>query len=251
MPRFFVSPEQKKDNMITIKGPDVVHISRVLRLGPGDFITLLDGRGKAYEAVITDLAGTGEITCSIREEKELAAPAVRITLVQGIPKGDKMDLVIEKGTELGVSRFIPLTCRRSVVRLSGGSSAKKLERWRRIAMESAKQCRRPDIPEVSEPAGWDEVFSSLPADTFGLLPWEEEKSLTLKDVLKESPPGTDICVFIGPEGGFDPGEVETARSRGVRPVSLGSQILRAETAGMAVATMILYEWGDLGGKSDG
>lgn len=251
MSRFFVSPQQIEDGHVYITGTDVVHISRVLRLGPGAPLTVLDGRGKAYEAVIEQV-GTNEIVCCIRKEFDAAtAPPIKITLVQGIPKGNKMDLIIEKGTELGVSRFIPLTCRRAVVKLEDGRSVKKLERWQRIAMESAKQCRRPDIPEVSEPADWGKVLSGMPPHAAGLIPWEEEDSQTLKDFLEGSPPGEEIYVFIGPEGGFDPGEVEMARERGICPVSLGSRILRTETAGIAVVTMVLYQWGDLGGKRDG
>lgn len=248
MPRFFVSPDQIKEGHIHITGPDVNHISRVLRLGAGDILTVLDGRGKSYEAVIEKPAGDG-IVCAVRKVTVLGdAPLLKVTLVQGIPKGDKMDLIVQKGTELGVSRIIPLICQRVVVKLEGEKSGKRRERWQRIALEAAKQCRRPDVPEVCEPTEWDRVLAGLTPEVAALIPWEEENVLSLKEVLMRNTPKQEVCVFIGPEGGFTPPEVERARERGVCPVTLGPRILRTETAGLAVLSMILYQWGDLGGK---
>lgn len=251
MPRFFIAPEKINDGRVYITGPDVNHIVRVLRLGAGDGITVLDGRGMAYEAVI-ERTGREEVVCAIKKEYPAeGTPPLRITLVQGIPKGDKMDLVIQKGTELGVSRVIPLICRRAVVKLEGDKSERRKERWQRIALEAAKQCRRPDVPEVSEPAGWDRVLADLPPEAMAIIPWEEESIKSLKSVLQENDKREEIFVFIGPEGGFTPAEVERAREAGVRPVTLGPRILRTETAGLAVLTMILYQWGDLGGCPGG
>lgn len=248
MPRFFVSPEQVKDDYIIITGPDVNHIARVLRLGAGDCLTVLDGRGTLYEAVIKR-AGKDEVLCAIEKRSKVkSTPSLRLTLVQGIPKGDKMDLIVQKGAELGVSRVIPLISQRVVVKLEGDKSGKKRERWQRIALEAAKQCRRPDVPEVAEPAGWDRVLANLPGEVLALMPWEEENALSLREVLMGNTPQEDVFVFIGPEGGFTADEVEQARARGVRPVTLGPRILRTETAGLAVLTMILYQWGDLGGQ---
>lgn len=250
MPRFFVSPDQIKDNLIQITGPDVNHITRVLRLGPGDGLTVLDGRGGVYQAVIESL-GKNQVLCSVAKELPApGAPPLRITLVQGIPKGDKMDLIVQKGTELGVSRVIPLICLRSVVKLGKEKTSKRRERWQRIALEAAKQCRRPDIPDITEPAEWEQVLAGLNPQALALIPWEEESAETMKNVLQGNPPG-EVHVFIGPEGGFTPAEVETARARGVRPVTLGPRILRTETAGLAVLSMILYQWGDLGGGAVG
>ncbi|BAF59062.1 MAG: 16S rRNA (uracil(1498)-N(3))-methyltransferase [Pelotomaculum sp.] len=248
MPRFFVSPEQIKDGRIIITGPDVVHITRVLRLGRGDCLTVLDGRGRSYEAVI-EKAGAAEVVCVAGSVTAAGGlPAVKVTLVQGIPRGDKMDFIVQKGTELGMHRLIPLICRRSVVKLEGDKSFRRLERWRRIALEASKQCRRPDVPEVDAPAGWDRVLAGMPPEAAALIPWEEEDGETLKDFLRRSLPKEEVYVFIGPEGGFDPGEVDKARAVGVRPVTLGPRILRTETAGLAVLVMVLYQWGDLGGN---
>ncbi|HOV79699.1 MAG TPA: 16S rRNA (uracil(1498)-N(3))-methyltransferase [Bacillota bacterium] len=251
MTRFFVKPEQIKEGRVYIEGPDVLHITGALRLGAGDRITVLDGLGKSYGAVI-EQPGRNKIVCRIESEsKAEGAPPVKVVLVQGIPKGDKMDLIIQKGTELGVSRFVPLMCRRAVVKLENERSARKRERWQRIALESAKQCRRPDVPEVDEPAGLERVLAGMPLHAAGVIAWEEENAVSLRAVLEEPSPDGEIYVFIGPEGGFEPSEVEMARARGVRPVTLGNRVLRTETAGIAVLTMILFKWGDLGGKTDG
>ncbi|RJQ31232.1 MAG: 16S rRNA (uracil(1498)-N(3))-methyltransferase [Peptococcaceae bacterium] len=247
MPRFFVSPAQIKDKSVIVTGPDVLHITRVLRLRAGDLITILDGRGGIYEAVIERATGQ-EVYCAIKSKLVSDdAPALRVTVVQGLPKGDKMDLIIQKGTELGVSRIVTLRCERSVINLGGIRSARRVARWRRIAQEAAKQSCRLDIPEVLEPAGWPEVLDSLPAGSMALMLWEEEQVVTLQTVLREEPAPGEVYVFIGPEGGFTPDEVERARLRGIRTVSLGRRILRTETAGMAALAMILYQWGDLGG----
>ncbi len=247
-PRVFVSPEQIKDGLVSITGTEAGHLSRVLRLGAGDIINILDGRGYSYEAAI-EFARKGEIVCRIVADLPApSAPPLKATLVQGLPKGDKMDFIIQKGTELGVSRVIPLMCRRTVVRLEGGSGGKKRERWQRIACEAAGQCGRPDIPVVDEPLDWGRALALLPENTPALIPWEEEHSLSLKDFLRENTISKEIFVFIGPEGGFDSEEVELAMEHGARPVTLGPRILRTETAGLAVLTMILYQWGDLGGE---
>ncbi len=246
-PRLFVSPERIANGCVSITGPDVIHISRVLRLKAGDVLTVLDGLGKSYEAVIRT-SGRDEIVCAIN--KELPASVlqrVKVTLAQGIPKGDKMDMIIQKGTELGVSRVIPLICKRSMVKLEGEKLARRRDRWQRIALESAKQCRRQDIPVVSEPAGLEQVLANLPGEAMALISWEEEKSNALKDVLCQNAVKEEVYVFIGPEGGFAFDEVDQAVARGVCPVTLGPRILRAETAALAVLIMILYQWTDLGG----
>ena len=240
-------------NLVRFHLPDgsgCVHITRVLRLCRGDRILVLDGRGKSYQAVIED-AGRTRVICAVTGEIPVfSSPGPRLTLVQGLPKGDKMDLIVEKSTELGISRIIPLVCERTVLKLEGDKLSRRRERWLRIAREASKQCRRPDVPEVDLPGGWDQALRDLDRAT-ALIPWEEENVLTLKSFLRENKPREQVYVFIGPEGGFTPREVERARSHGVRPVTLGPRILRTETAGLAVVAMILYQWGDLGGRSDG
>lgn len=251
MPRFFVSPEQVRSGRVTITGPDVIHIVKVLRLGPGDTLTVLDGRGKVYEAVIVQ-TGREAVICAVVSESYAGGPSpVRITLVQGLPKGDKMDLIVQKATELGVYRLIPLVCERSVVKLTGDKPHRRRERWQRIAIEAAKQCRRPDVPEVLPPTQWEDILAGIPDNTTAVIPWEEENLESLKKFLGEGGSRGDFYVFIGPEGGFTLAEIELARSHGIRPVTLGPRILRTETAGLVVLSIILYQFGDLGGELDG
>ena len=188
------------------------------------------------------------------EKTVVDEPGLRLTLVQGLPKGDKMDFIIQKATELGVNRIIPLACERAVVKLTGDKQQRRLDRWQRIALEAAKQCRRPDIPEVAALATWEDVLAGMGKNTTALLPWEMENTTSLKKALidcENLDSVIDLYVFIGPEGGFTAAEVSLACSHGVRPVTLGPRILRTETAGLAVLTMILYQFGELGGQMDG
>lgn len=252
MSRFFVEPSQIKKGFVTITGADVVHIRRVLRLGIGDTMTVLDGQGTAYK---TRIAGMGKdsIHCEITKEYDAGGePPVRVTLVQGLPKGDKMELIIQKGTELGVTTIIPAACRRSVVQLNPAKARDRRERWQRVALEAAKQCRRAIVPTVTEVKDLAGALRSISENALALIPWEEENTSTLKDVLRNhcsasgSSDVSEVVVFIGPEGGFEPSEISLAQEHNVKPVTLGPRILRTETAGLAALTMILYELGDLG-----
>ncbi len=252
MTYFFVSPKQIKKQKVTITGPDAAHITRVLRLRPGDGLIVADGQGKGYR-VRLDRIGA-EVEGAIEEEFIInAEPAARITLVQGIPKGEKMEMIIQKCTELGVKEIIPWTANRAVVRLSGEKLQQRVLRWRRVAYEAAKQCQRGEVPGVSVPMSLKEVFAAMPPDALGIMPWEEEGAISLRQVLKISKEGSrekipdKIFLFIGPEGGLAREEVELAKSRRVAAVSLGRRILRTETAAIAAVAMILYELGDLGG----
>ena len=248
MHRFFINQSQIQNGRATITGSDVNHINRVLRLAKGDRLLVLDGAGGIFLAEI-EKASRDEVTCSIIERlPEGDGPVVRVTLVQGIPKGEKMDLIIQKGTEIGVCRFVPLVCERSLVRLDGERATRKKERWQRVAVEAAKQCRRADVPAVAAPAHWGEVLGELAPGTAALIPWEEERHMSLKDFLRENAPAPEITLFIGPEGGFTGAEVDRARELGVAPVSLGPRILRTETAGLVVSALVLFQWGDLGGQ---
>jgi len=247
---FFVPPAQIKEQKVIVTGPDAVHLTRVLRLGPGDGFKVADGQGKGYRVRLSKIS-SGEIEGIIEEEFILTAePPVSITLVQGIPKGEKMELIIQKSTELGVKEIIPLLAERSIVKLAGEKLEQRRLRWQRVAREAAKQCRRGEVPAVSVPLTLNQVFSRMPPGAVGIMPWEEEGEVSLKQVLptlQEALPGAGIFLFIGPEGGFAPREAALAKENGVVTVSLGRRILRTETAALAAATIILYELGDLGG----
>lgn len=247
MPRFFVPPENIRGDTATVGGAEAHHMTRVLRLGPGDIITLLDGQGSAYRCRIESRQGD-EVSCRVLEKQRAGGePPLRVVLVQGLAKGDKMDMVIQKGTELGAAAFVPVICKRSVVRLDGAKGAARQERWQRIAAGAARQCRRALVPDVHQPLAWAAALQAIPPGALVLLPWEESSGQGLKQVLQSilAPP-PEVYIIIGPEGGLERAEVEEARRRGAVPVGLGPRILRTETAGLAAITMVLYRWGDLG-----
>lgn len=249
MSRFFVSAEQFIGGKVNIIGSDVNYITNVLRLKTGSFISVYDGRGKACLARIDDIE-KNKVGCAVIEEFSAAPePLIRITLVQGLPKGDKMETIIQKCTELGVSEFIPLNCQRSIVKIIREKVAGKVSRWQKVALEASRQCRRSVVPKVKEPKELKEVLNSLPEGALSLLFWEKEDKYSLKDCLRAAS-SINIFLFIGPEGGFTAEEVELAKEFGAIPVSLGPRILRTETAGPAVTSIIQYELGDLGGACD-
>ncbi|HBV98125.1 MAG: 16S rRNA methyltransferase [Peptococcaceae bacterium BICA1-7] len=245
MNRFFITSDQFNNERPLITGTDVKHAARVLRLGPGDSVVLLDGTGRAAVAVIEQI-GKDHITCrKVNDFNPGGEPPIDVFLVQGLAKGEKMEYIIQKCTELGVSGIIPLVSRRSVVRLEGERIASRQSRWQRVALEASKQCRRSRIPEVFTPREMEDVLRNIPPGALSILPWEGERSTSLKDALPGTNPGK-IYIFVGPEGGFEDSEVEEAQSSGVAVVSLGPRILRTETAGPACLAIIMHKWGDLG-----
>ncbi|MFZ5642239.1 MAG: 16S rRNA (uracil(1498)-N(3))-methyltransferase [Bacillota bacterium] len=245
MSRFFITPEQFDSHKPIITGPDVKHMTKVLRLRTGDAIDLLDGTGRGANAVIEHI-GKDEVHCQkVGPFTPGGEPPVDVILVQGLAKGDKMDLIIQKSTELGVSGIIPLISQRTVVRVEQDRVSGKHSRWQRVAMEAAKQCRRARIPVVYSPCNLGEVLKKIPPDGFSLLPWEGERIVPLKRALPEDSPGK-VYLFIGPEGGFEASEVEEAANHGVVSVSLGPRILRTETAGMTCLSILMHKYGDLG-----
>ncbi|MFZ5592299.1 MAG: 16S rRNA (uracil(1498)-N(3))-methyltransferase [Bacillota bacterium] len=245
MHRFFVAPQQLDGPLVHIEGSDAKHISRVLRLGPGDQIMLLDGNGRAARARIVAVH-KDTVTCSILEYTAATGePPLRVILLQALPKGDKLEQIIQKAVELGVHEVWPVQTRRCVVQLAGEKATARQNRWQRVAYEAAKQCRRPAVPQVRMLLAWADALAALPPSTLLILPWEEEAGTGLKSVLNQPVPAT-VAVAVGPEGGWAPEEVELARRHGARTVSLGPRILRTETAGPAVLAALMFHWGDLG-----
>jgi 16S rRNA (uracil1498-N3)-methyltransferase len=235
--------------MVAVLGDDARYLTRVLRLGLGDAVTVLDGHGRVFDAVIS---GTGAEGVSLHLEREITPETetkTRVTLFQAVPKGDKMDFVVQKVTELGAARIVPIITERVVVRLDPGQAVKRRERWQRIAREASKQCGRTLIPDVEPVSTFQAALEFHTPGLPGLMPWEGEEEVALRDFLETMsahavPEG--ISVFIGPEGGFSLPEVKAARSRGMITVSLGRRILRTETAGMVTLALILYSLGEIG-----
>ena len=252
--RFYVPPERIKQGEAIIEGPEANHLTRVLRLQPGEQVRVFDGQGNEYLSRIREINGPRVfVTLEAEPETDITVkrePPLKVILAQGLPKGDKMELIIQKGTELGAARVIPLVTERTVVRLEPDRAVKRQQRWQKVAAEAARQSQRSLIPRVDLPISFNEVLKALPdpETNLCLIPWEDESACFIKPVLRERADiPRSVWIFIGPEGGFSAAEIEQARAAGVIPVSLGPRILRTETAGFTVLTMLLYEWGDLGG----
>lgn len=238
-PRFFIDPSQAAGDTITITGDDLRHIRTVLRKQPGDLLTLLDGTGGEHAVRIESLEKDRIVTSVIdRTRRELRGPAV--ILGQGIAKADKMDWIVQKATELGAASIVPLVTERTIVKVK--DEEKRIGRWRKIAREAAMQSNRPDIPKIEEIVSFKTFLGTLNSErgTLLLFPWEEG-TRPIRDVLRTHPAAERIVVLIGPEGGFSKAEADAAQARGFHLVSLGSNILRTETAAIAVLSMIGYE----------
>lgn len=247
MPRFFVDQNNIADELIKITGEDVNHIKRVLRLRSGDALTVCDGRCTDYEAIIEHFESDYVIARIISSTPNRNEAPLDITLFQGLPKSDKMDLIIQKGVELGVKKIVPVITERAVVRINNGKDALiKVARWQRIALEAAKQCNRGIIPQIGMPVEYKEALRLSRESALSMIPYEKETGNGIKAQLRT--PSGSVAVFIGPEGGFTEDEVKRAIMEQVRPVSLGPRILRTETAAIAVLSILMYELGDLGGQ---
>lgn len=247
--RFLVENLEIKNGFCVITGREAHHISRVLRMGRGDGLVLLDGKGGRFIAEVQSISHEG---IKIQIKKPLAPvqlPAFEITLCQAVIKSASMDYLIQKTSELGVARIFPFFSSRSVVHLKADRLRKKRHRWKEIAHSAAKQCNR-DIPaEIGPPTSFEQQLASLSkAPGLKVILWEKETSQDLKSLLKHRDPGHDPERFtgmVGPEGGFTPEEVSTAEQAGFIPVSMGRRILRAETAALVLVAIVQYEWGDL------
>lgn len=251
MHRFFV-PSVSCSEEFSLNQDDAKKISRVLKLGPGDEIFLWDESGKEYLAQITRMNQHSVYVRVVDERFPEVESLLRVILVQGIPKGDKMEFVIQKTTELGVWGILPVITERTVVQLSEERRKTRLKRWQVIAKEAARQSGRVHIPEIGEITSLPEVWEQLDPGAIKLICWEG-KATGLKSYFQTAVPSFQhpVYLFIGPEGGFSSSEVEYGVARGGIPVSLGPRILRTETAGIVGLSLLLYEWGDLGGGCSG
>jgi len=256
MPHFFVSPEDIKGNEVLITGGEARHIITVLRKRKGDKIDIFDGYGNEFRVRILEIdrpTGLPRVKGEIINQKiRKTEPKLRITLFQSIPKGNRLEFIIQKATEVGISEIVPITTERTIVRLDYKKIKQRTLRWQKIAQEAAKQSRRSAIPKVGPVLDFSQALKEFSARKFpmGIIAWEMEDKNRLRDVLTSSVGGgiseLPLAIFIGPEGGFTAEEVEEAKEKGVVPVSLGSRILRTETAGLVVAIVALYESRDLG-----
>jgi len=239
MPKFFVDKGQISDDVIKIIGEDVLHISKVLRMCEGNCLTVCDGEGDDYSTIISSITKT-EVTAKIISKKRCEAePNVKVTLFQALPKQGKMEYIIQKNTELGIAKIVPVYSKRCVVKPSDKSL-----RWQKVAIEAAKQCGRGVIPQITEVVTFDEALKQLSQCESSIMLYECETETCLKDVISGRK-FSNIGILIGPEGGFDETEVQKAKSFNIQTITLGKRILRTETAGAAVLPIIMYEQGDL------
>lgn len=245
MYRFFVTQDQISSEEILITGPDVNHIKNVLRMKNGEQIRISNQADQDYLCAITDIS-TDCVRAQIlsAEESSTELPS-RIYLFQGLPKSDKMELIIQKAVELGVYQIIPVATKRAVVKLDAKKEEAKLKRWNGIAESAAKQSKRLIIPEVTGVMSFKEACAFASSFELNLIPFEHEEGMAgTKKELEKVRPGTQIGVFIGPEGGFEDEEIESARAQGIRPITLGKRILRTETAGLTTLSILMFQLED-------
>ena len=242
MHRFFSDASLSVGNELCIDGSDARHISKVLRLSSGDEIIVCDKDGFDCECTISSVSDSEVFVCVKNRIPNPTEPHICVSLYQGVPKGDKLDTVTQKCAELGASVIAPVAMKRSVAIIK--DSAKRQDRMQKIAHEASKQCQRAKVPEVKEVMTFKDAVKEAANADLCLLPYEEEKSVSIKEILKNADGINSVSIFIGPEGGFDPSEVEYAKSFGFKTVSMGPRILRTETAPLAAITAVMYELGD-------
>ncbi|GMU60503.1 MAG: ribosomal RNA small subunit methyltransferase E [Myxococcaceae bacterium] len=234
-----------KEGGLTVDGPRFHYLVRVLRLGEGDSLELFDGRGWAFDARLTSLSEASAVL-TLGAAREAPRPRA-LTVVQGLPKGDKLEWVLQKGTELGVSGFVPAACARSVVKLDEKSAASRLDRWTRIVEEAARQCGRADVPTVAPPAPLLEAVAALEGAPAVFVLDEAERAVSLSQAFAPlADSRTPVALVIGPEGGLERTEVDALVARGATPVTLGRLVLRTETAALAAVSVLRHLDGDLG-----
>jgi len=241
MPRFYVDGSMGFSESISITGEDVNHIKNVLRLRVGDEITIGDGQGKDYNCRIREFTADS-VVADIEDICANAAelPA-KLVLFQGMPKSDKLELIIQKAVELGVAEIVPVMTKRTVVKLEPKKETKKLERYNAIAMSAAKQSGRGVIPEVKPFMSFKQALEYAKSLEITMIPYEEAEGISYaREVFKDATTKKSIGIFIGPEGGFAKEEVEAAVAMGAKCITLGNRILRTETAGLCVLSILMF-----------
>ena len=243
MNQFFVEQSQIQGKKIIITGKDVNHIKNVLRMKIGEELSVSNGvDGKEYRGIIEEFLEE-EVICSLAFVKEdgVELPS-KVYLYQGLPKADKMELIIQKAVELGVYEIIPVATKRAVVKLDEKKSKSKISRWQAISEAAAKQSKRAIIPTVADVLSFKEALKDCQKAEIRVIPYELAEGMDkTKEIISGLKPGQDVAIFIGPEGGFEDGEIEAAMATGVVPVTLGKRILRTETAGFTILSWIMYQ----------
>ena len=239
MPKFFFNKNDISRGQVQMFGEDEKHIKTVLRAREGEEVTLCDGEGMDYQCRIASLE-RGVLLDIISKEVCETEPKTKITLYQGLPKADKMELIIQKCVELGIDRIVAVSTERAIVKLDK-KEAKKLERWQKIAEAAAKQSGRGKIPEISQQVlKFKEAVAEAKNLDGAIIPYEREQETGIRQFVQGFK-GESVGIFIGPEGGFSDEEIALAQENGIIPITLGKRILRTETAGMTTTAILLYE----------
>ncbi|MGD8400085.1 MAG: 16S rRNA (uracil(1498)-N(3))-methyltransferase [Bacillota bacterium] len=246
MTRFFVPTARIRDDLVYLEGGDHHHLQTVLRRTVGDEVQILNGKGEEWTARIVAMTAHTTIAKLSGSADRRTEPRLKLNLVQSLPKAAKFEWIIQKNTELGVSRFQPIISERSLVKLDAAVQSKKQERWQKIIQEAAEQSGRGIVPQLAPVLEWRDFCVQFPAGLV-LLPWEGERRRSLKTVLEAlREPPEQLSLIIGPEGGFAQTEVAKLQGLGAVPLTLGPRILRTETAGLVAAAALLYHFGELG-----
>lgn len=248
MQRYFIHPSNIQDNHIVIEGDDVHHMRQVMRFRPGDKVICCDGKGYDWLSTIVELTPKAVHLQIEQSFPSLAEPRTQITLAQALPKGQRWDLILQKATELGVTRIIPFFSSRTIVKIPRQKIAAKQQRWQRIVKEAAEQSHRGRIPDVDTPITWTELLEYIQGCNIPTLLAYEQGGEPLHTVLEVIPAHQKMILIIGPEGGFDSQEVAEAQRQGVKVVTLGKRILRTETAAIATLACLFYTQNEFGGE---
>ncbi|MDO8461747.1 MAG: 16S rRNA (uracil(1498)-N(3))-methyltransferase [Deltaproteobacteria bacterium] len=254
MPSFYVSPENLSADSAFLKGSEARHLRTVLRLEIGDTVNVFDGQGHQFKGKIASLGTTVQI--HLIEKHKVPEERFQITLGQALLKSDKMEFVIQKATELGVSKIIPFSSSRTIPKGDSPKGTEKTTRWEKIALAAAKQCGRSSLPEIVPPQPLTQLLDGVEATAVKLILWERETKNRLRDILREPAVGTalrnmpafqieKVVCLIGPEGGFSEEELEETKAAGFIPITLGHRILRAETATIVFLSLLQHELGVL------
>lgn len=241
MYQFFVEDAQVGGNSVTIEGSDVNHIRNVLRMKQGEKVRISTSSGKNYFGTIADLSEAMVLVDILEECADDTELGNKIYLFQGLPKSDKMELIIQKAVELGAYEIIPVAMKNCVVKLEEKKAAGKTARWQEIAKSAAKQSKRSLIPVVQKPMSYKEALAKAKTLDVVLIPYENARGMAAtKEAIEQIKPGQSIGIFIGPEGGFADMEIEQAKDLQMQLISLGKRILRTETAGLATLSILMY-----------
>lgn len=241
MYHFFVNPSQIQGDQIFVEGQDVNHMKNVLRMKIGEQVEISDGNSKKYLCEIQEFE-LETVRLGVLEEMvaDTELPS-KLYLFQGLPKSDKMELIIQKAVELGVYEVIPVATKRAVVKLDAKKATKKVERWNSIAESAAKQAGRSIIPEVTEVLAFSQALEMARQLDVTLVPYELARGMQeTKQVIAQIKKGQSVGIFIGPEGGFEESEIQQAMEMGANPITLGKRILRTETAGLTILSILMF-----------